>query len=257
MYNMIIVDDEPAILDGLCYFVHWEDIGFTIKGAFTNGEDAINYLAHNKCHVVLSDVKMDIVSGLDLSHYIKTNLPGTYIVLISAYDDFAYAQRAIEERVFRYLLKPTKREQICEVFSELKNLLDEANPTSDTQACSPLVQSVCTYIQEHLSEDLSLNEIARVLHYNSSYLSHVFKTEYGTGINEYTNRTRINAAKEFLSGSHNMSLAEIAERVGFRSVRYFTSQFIATTGLTPTAFRKKTDHENNRTGVPQDHAENI
>lgn len=244
MYHLIIVDDEPEILAGLCTVVRWNDLGFNLKAAFSSGIDARNYLSTHTCDVLLCDIVMNNISGLDLAEYVKANHPRTYVVLNSAYEKFEYAKRAIEARVYRYLNKPTRIEEIVNVFTEIRRELDaaaeaaqpapEAAPTNEHH----IVRKVRTYVSQHLCDSFSLSEMAHELHYNPSYLSRVFKSECSEGINEYINRARIEMAQNLLLNSE-MKIYEISDRVGFHDIRYFTRQFSAFTGENPSEYRKK------------------
>lgn len=243
MYSLIIIDDEPEILSGLCNIVQWEELGFELKGAFSDGKSAMEYLRQNHCDAVLSDIRMNDLSGLDIADYIKQNLPDTFIILISAYSEFEYAHRAVNARVFGYLLKPTNISQLFSVFGELKAELDKKKdveePAKPALSANPVIASVCEYIAGHLSDDISLTQIAGEFHYNSSYLSRLFKAECGIGINEYTTKARIEKAKQLIEQQPSITVDRIAESVGFRSSRYFVNQFVALTGMNPSAYRKK------------------
>ncbi len=243
MYSLILVDDEPEILTGLCNIVKWNELGFHIDAAFSNGEEALEYIKHRHCDAVLSDIRMNGISGLDIADYIKTNLPDTRVILISAYSEFEYAHHAVNARVFGYLLKPTQISHLISLFNELKTELDKKH-IADTDesllsSANPVISSVCSYIDAHLSESISLSQIAQEFHYNSSYLSRLFKSECGVGLSEYTNKARIEKAKLLLIEQPALSIDQLAESVGFHSSRYFVSQFITITGENPSVYRKK------------------
>lgn len=86
MYSLIIVDDEPEILAGLCSMLRWNDLGFELKAAFTNGEDARKWISTHTCDVVFCDIVMGDFSGLDLADWLRVNYPKTYVMLNSAYE---------------------------------------------------------------------------------------------------------------------------------------------------------------------------
>lgn len=242
MYSLIIVDDEPEILAGLCSMLRWNDLGFELKAAFTNGEDARKWISTHSCDVVFCDIVMGSFSGLDLADWLRANYPKTYVMLNTAYEEFDYAQRAIEARVFRYILKPTSVEKLTQAFGDLKRELDAEHPAAvsepEVPSQHPIVRKVSEYVAGHLHEHFSLSEMAHALHYNPSYLSRAFKSECGEGVNEYINRMRIEHAQKLLM-ENSLKIYEVAEAVGFRDLRYFTRQFYAFVGETPSAYRKK------------------
>ncbi|MFP4302327.1 MAG: helix-turn-helix domain-containing protein, partial [Spirochaetaceae bacterium] len=132
MYRLIIVDDEEVIRNGLRSVVDWEALGFTVVGTFPNGNAALGYLRKQKIDVVLADIRMPRLSGLDLARIVMVDMPETLVVILSGYDEFHYAQEAIDLNVFKYLLKPIKEAQLTEVFTKLKDTLDNRDPRADT-----------------------------------------------------------------------------------------------------------------------------
>ena len=246
MYSVMIADDEPENLAGLCSIVRWNELGFELKAAFPNGEEALKYLTDHDCDVLFTDIVMDGVSGLDLAVWVREHRPKTYVVLISAYQEFEYAQKAVEARAYRYLLKPTRMDALLETFRALKAALDAdmaapcASETHEdmSRSQSSLVHKLNEYVMAHLSENITLTVMAQALHYNPSYLSRAFKTASGEGVNEYVNRIRMSEARRLLENS-DMKIYEVAHAVGYRDIRYFTRLFAAMTGEKPSSYRKR------------------
>jgi len=242
VYSLIIADDEPENLAGLCSIVRWSDLGFELKAAFPSGEEARKYLLDHECDVLFTDIVMEGVSGLDLAAWLREHRPEVRVVLISAYPEFDYAQKAIETRAFRYLLKPTRVEDLVQTFLELRQTMDAESKyppyPPEAEPGNRIVGKIREYVGEHLNEPISLTAMAQAFHYNSSYLSRVFKAECGEGINEYVNRMRIERARKLLERS-DMKIYEVARAVGFRDIRYFTRQFTAIAGEKPSAYRKR------------------
>jgi len=242
MYNLIIADDEPENLVGLCTIVRWQELGFDLKAAFSDGESALQWLETNHADVLLTDIVMNHVSGLDLAHWMRLNHPESRVILVSAYDQFDYAKKAIEEKVFRFLVKPTRISELMQTFSEVKAELDAAarprEADHDDHEEHFAVRRVCDYVTSHIEKNISLQEVSEVLHYNPSYLSRLFKTEHGEGFNDYVNRLKIERASLLLRES-NIKIYEVAAAVGFKDVRYFTRLFSSLTGETPSDYRKR------------------
>lgn len=133
MYHLILVDDEPLFRSKFAKSIHWEDCGFTLDACLADGKDAIAYLAEHPVDVVLSDIKMTFVSGVELAKYISAHYPQIKIVLNSGYSEFEYAQQAIEYGVYKYLLKPNKRADVETCLKELKTLLDHTSLQVDEE----------------------------------------------------------------------------------------------------------------------------
>lgn len=124
-YSMIIADDERIIREGLKKFIQKLDCGFHVQEVFEDGKEAIEYLRENPVDLVLTDICMTEVNGLEIARYVRENLPDTEMVILSGHRDFEYAQQAISCGVTRYLLKPVKNEEIKEILEGVRGRLDE------------------------------------------------------------------------------------------------------------------------------------
>lgn len=125
MYSVLIVDDEDVIREGLKQVLDWSSLGFTIGTTAANGEQALNELESNHFDVILADVRMPKMSGIELAEIIHRRYPEKRVVILSGYDNFKFAQQAIQYGVYHYLLKPCQEEEITEVFQRLKEELDQ------------------------------------------------------------------------------------------------------------------------------------
>lgn len=124
MFNLLIIDDEYEIRSGMSRFFPWETHGFRIVGTCENGVEALSVIDKKQVDVILCDIKMPKMNGLELAEVLrKRNWPGE-IILISAYKDFDYAQQAIELGVKRYLVKPVGYEDLHRVLSGLLTELE-------------------------------------------------------------------------------------------------------------------------------------
>lgn len=124
MYKVIIVDDEDLIREGLKTFVNWNDMGFTVAGEASNGNEAFDLIQNFKPHVVLTDIKMPCCTGIELMQKIKDSNINCKIVVLSGYDEFDYVKKALEVGAVDYLLKPIKFDKLIEVFSKIKTDYD-------------------------------------------------------------------------------------------------------------------------------------
>lgn len=124
LYRMIIGDDERVILDSLMKYVDWKSLGFEVVALVEDGKEAIDILKAEKIDVVLCDIMMHEVSGLDVAEYVSDEKLDCEIVLLSGYQDFDYARRAISYNVNEYLLKPINLSTVESVFRKIKEKLD-------------------------------------------------------------------------------------------------------------------------------------
>lgn len=126
MYDVLIVDDERYIREGLREFIDWRAEGFSIHAEADDGEAALQLIRRQPPDVVLCDIRMPHVDGLSLVDAVRKELDRAPIfIMLSGYDDFAYAQRALRLGVSNYLLKPVQREELLEELRRIRARLDE------------------------------------------------------------------------------------------------------------------------------------
>lgn len=120
MIKVLIVDDEYIMRQGLKYMIDWEQEGFTIVGEATNGNEALRMIEELQPHVVISDIVMPVLDGVDFSELVHKMYPQIQIIILSGYDKFDYVKRTLLNGVVDYILKPTLTRQ------ELINVLHKA-----------------------------------------------------------------------------------------------------------------------------------
>lgn len=161
MYKLIIVDDEYTIRKGLKQYIPWESIGFEVVGVFEDGLSAVGFLSQNPVDVVLTDIDMPIMNGIQLIESIRSNNYASYCVVISGYQDFNYARQLIPFKITDYILKPINNELVQSTFLKLKQELDETlekeKQVTQEHAHMKLMQD--TLLQQCLS-DMILERIS-------------------------------------------------------------------------------------------------
>ncbi len=134
MLKVLLVDDEHFILQGLKRLINWEKEGFVIAGTAHDGNEALRFLKHNKADLVIADVNMPVISGLELLQKIRSeNISDAYFVILSGYAEFSYAQEAIRHECTDYILKPVEKEQLLETLHKVSGLAadkEEENRTN-------------------------------------------------------------------------------------------------------------------------------
>ncbi len=126
MYKVVIIDDEPIIVEGLSRGVEWEAFHCTVTGTAGSGEEGLKLIRKEKPHIVFSDIRMPCMDGLTMIAAMKSEFPGTQIAILTGYRDFDYAQKAIRLGVSRFLLKPSKMDEIEEALRAMTKKLDES-----------------------------------------------------------------------------------------------------------------------------------
>ena len=165
MLKVFLVEDESVIRDGLRDKIPWEQYGFRFVGEAADGEMALPMIRKTRPDVLITDIKMPFMDGLSLSKIVSEEFPRTKIVIISGYDDFEYARKAIEVGVDQYLLKPITRLTLKKTLLELKEKIEQDMVQNDYQAQFQSEMHVYEqfsrrrFMERLLSGDMPVNEI--------------------------------------------------------------------------------------------------
>ncbi|MEZ4627512.1 MAG: response regulator [Eubacteriales bacterium] len=124
MFKVFLVEDEIVVREGIRKNIQWEQYGFSFAGDAPDGELALPLIRDIQPDLLITDIKMPFMDGLALSELVRKELPRTKIVIISGYDDFAYAQQAIRMGVEQYLLKPVIKEKMVELLVSLQKKME-------------------------------------------------------------------------------------------------------------------------------------
>ena len=266
MYNLLIVDDEHQIRNLIRLFV-MRNPNVQVIAEAANGVEGFEKSCRFKPEIVITDIRMPDMDGLTLIEKLATALPHTRVLIVSGYDDFQYAQRAMRYGAAGYLLKPLDENELHEVLNKticelderqaetvryaqakavLTKLQDSIAATNETETdlycSSPVIQKVISYIHANYNRDLSLSEIAALMYMNAAYLSRLFKEKTGMGFLEMTTQVRMAHARDILARPE-FRIHEIAEMLGYRSASHFIGVFKDHFGVTPNEYREVQDVE--------------
>ncbi len=250
MHKVVIVEDEEIIRKGLIYSTNWLELGFTIVGEASNGKTGLELIKSLSPDVVITDIKMPYLSGLEMLSKLQDDKSLDFIsIVLSSYSEFEYARQSISLGVCEYLLKPVDDEQLREVLTKLDNVLKQKNVITPPQPQNsfidftiqeyknPYVTQAIDFISEHYQEKLSLESTAEVLQISVTYLNKKLKEETGLTFLELLNRYRITKSVEFLKDG-TYKIYEISELSGFTDYRHFCNVFKKYTGTIPSSFLK-------------------
>ncbi|MDD3334298.1 MAG: response regulator [Eubacteriales bacterium] len=231
MYHAVIVDDDKWALADIRQsfrFSHW---GFDVTGEYQNASDAFSFIEANPPDLVVSDIKMGEMSGLDLARKCHEHQFDPVFIIVSGYDSFAYVQDAFRYGVFFYLLKPIDDDQVAEVMEKAREKLDERSKNRRVYSDDALGRAL-QYIDEHCCEHLTLDRLAAAMFMNPSYLSQLISKGVGIPFVSYRNKQRVEQAKALMAqGQHNVSI--LAENIGFVSPGQFFKVFKQETSMSP------------------------
>lgn len=201
MYKLLIADDEPNIREGLSY-LDWAEFNISVAATVENGRAAYEYIKNNEVHILLTDIKMPLMDGLELIRLVKEYNKNIEIVALSGYNDFEFVKHCLKNDVFNYLLKPIDIDEWKETFSEVSKKLDERSEKTQSaiklgaHSKNHIVSAALEYMNAHYSEQITLTDVASHIYSNPTYLSRVIKTEVGIGFTELLTKLRIDAAEK-------------------------------------------------------------
>jgi two-component system response regulator YesN len=129
LYSFVLVDDEPEIREGIRDTIPWEELGFRFAGACANGNEALELAERCPPDVLMTDINMPFMDGLALSERLAAVAPATKVIIISGFDDFEYARRALKLQVYDYIVKPITPGEFKEALGKIRQTLDEERAT--------------------------------------------------------------------------------------------------------------------------------
>jgi len=243
MYRLLLVDDETEIRNGLSRYFPWHELGFEIVHVCEDGKKALNYISANPVDVVLCDIRMPVMSGIDLARWIHENRLKVKVVFLSGYRDFEYAKQALVYNVKDYIVKPTKYSELYDVFYALKKELDAESripETGSSETAKPapknkIIEEVKAYVNENYRE-ANLEEAARRVHLNPFYLSKYFKEHTGQNFTDYLVSVKMKKAAMLLM-DFRYKTYDVSELVGYSSAKNFARTFKKYYGISPREFR--------------------
>ena len=124
MYTIVIADDEAELRQALIRRIDWKEVGFEVVGEAENGAEALELVEKLEPDLLLTDVRMPFMSGIELARAVREIRPNIQIAFLSGFDDFTYAQQAIQYNIISYLLKPISSKELTEELKNIKQKID-------------------------------------------------------------------------------------------------------------------------------------
>lgn len=236
MVRIVICDDEIHIRKGLQRAVELMDSQFQVVGTAGNGDEACRMIAQTKPDLVLMDINMPGINGLDVISRLSGTFPDLRYIIISGYDEFDYARKALRLGVADYLLKPIDKQELYDLIKKLT----ARDLTVQPSEMIPLAERIRIYIEANFQDpELSLAVLAKQFHVSESYLTRVIKKECQKSYTEFLNMLRLEAAKRILESDSEIQSQQVAARTGYINKHYFCRVFKQYTGYSPIEYQKR------------------
>ncbi len=184
--------------------------------------------------ILITDLNMPGISGLSLVKYVKENYPDVHIYVLSGYDDYQLVRQAFVSGAEDYLLKPMEIEELRE---KVVNRALRNQTRQDEKEVSFEIQSALAFIEENLTRDLTMDEVAGSIAMSYNYFSRRFKECTGYSFPEYINLRRIDLSKSYLQDP-SLKISEIAYKMGYNSASTFSKTFKKYEGCYPADYRR-------------------
>lgn len=249
MFKIVVVEDEKRVREGIILGTDWQSLNAVVVGEAGNGIDGLEAIRKYKPDVVITDIKMPRMTGLEMIKKVREEGLTPAVILLTAYGEFSYAQTAIRLNASEYLLKPFKEGELeAAVASTLKKFKRNAEAEDTTEepekpepfekgSKSKYIMKAIEYIEKnYASEEISVRSAAEALGISEGHLSHLFRKETDFTFMSYVTQCRMRAAMNLLK-DYSHKVYEVAQMVGYRDITYFSALFKKTVGQSPSEYQ--------------------
>ena len=247
MLKVLVVEDEEMIRKGIVLAVDWAALDCVVVGEAANGEEALEAVERYDPTLIITDLKMPKMDGIEMLRRLRERGNNAYVIILTAYDSFAYAQSALRLGAVDFLLKPFHDGELEQAVTALRRRLAAAGGKEEGSTPpipglkkgdkSKYVLQAMDYIGAHYQDpSITVGEIAQYLGLSEGHLSHTFKKETDYTLLNYLTRYRIHKAMELLRDCR-LKVYEVAEQVGYRDITYFSTTFKKLVGVSPSEYQ--------------------
>ncbi|MCR5107780.1 MAG: response regulator [Lachnospiraceae bacterium] len=243
MKKMVIVDDETLVIEGIKAILKKIGADVEVVGFAKDGMQAQRVIRNMKPDIVITDIRIPYLDGLSLIEECKEFCPDTTFIIISGYEEFEYARKAIRLDVLDYITKPVTVDKLKAVLDMAEKKDSEDDTDGDIQeeerqkpdSGHKAIDQIIEYIEKNYNKDVGLTELSELVGMNPAYLSALFKETLGRTYIKYLTGIRMEKACELLAEGNKVSA--VASMVGINDVHYFSEIFKKYNGKTPREYR--------------------
>ncbi len=259
MYKVAIIDDEPLIVEGLSKTIAWEKWNCQVAGTASDGTEGMELIREKRPDIVITDICMPKMDGLKMIAGLKSEFPDMQLIILTGYREFEYARKAIELGVTRFLLMPSKMNELEEAVDAVTKRLEQTQmpvfslsstePESGVEpakqaeteeengeANSFIVKNALEYIRENSREKLRLSDVADQVYVSQWHLSKLLNKHTGMTFSDILNGARMDQSKELLKDP-SLRICDVAEQVGFQDLAHFSRVFKKMEGMSAGEYR--------------------
>lgn len=248
MYQVVLIDDERLIVEGLRQVVKWADYDCCVAAIAEDAQSGAELIRSIRPDILFTDIRMPGQDGLAMLAGLRSEFPDMQVAVLTGYRDFSYAQEAIRLGVTRFLLKPSKMDEIHEALAVMTQRLGkqaqgevaEEPETEDGKelAGSFIIKQAMAFMEKNYTQKLTLQTVADCCYVSQWHLSKLLNRHTGKSFYDVLNSLRINAAKELLADP-SLKIGEISERVGYMDTAHFARTFKKLEGMSANEYRNK------------------
>ena len=240
MYRVVLIDDEARIIEGLKKVVRWQDFSCQVVGSAGDAVSGAALIREARPHILFTDIRMPGDDGLTMLAGLRSEFPDMQVVVLTGYREFNYAQEAIRLGVARFLLKPSKLNEIHDALRAATERLDVQGASGENResryAQSHIVSHAVAYMKSHFAEKLTLQEVADSCYVSQWHLSKLLNRETQGSFYDALNEIRIREAKRLLADP-KLRVGDIGALVGYQDPAHFARVFKKLTGMSANEYR--------------------
>ncbi len=251
MYKILIVEDDSALRFIYSKKKVWSDCGFCIEDQASNGKDALALIEKKRYDLILTDIQMSFIDGIELLREMRSKNIQSEVVLVSSYDEFEYARQGLVLGATDYILKPAEDNKLKEMLLRVKEKLDSKQEIAkEVKAAAKSLEiavpeegmphNICRYFSDNSDRIITLEEMSESFGFSKDYFGKLFKSHMGVSFNSFYSAVKIEKAKSLLK-TGNYKNYEISDMLGYSTVDYFSKIFKEMTGVTPTQYKAQNE----------------